>query len=103
MYNNNNDLFVSIDCSLREISGAAEQSAVEEDKKPPPAEESDLAGEENKKPSGEEERKSEPQGDGDTHSLKNRTSDRTGEAFGSRFTGWTAGSNRFAVGFLVIK
>jgi hypothetical protein len=37
------------------------------------------------------------------HSLKNRTSDRTGEAFGSRFTGWTAGSNWFNVGFLVVK
>jgi hypothetical protein len=37
------------------------------------------------------------------HSLKNRTGDRTGEAFGSQFTGWTAGSNRFDVGFLVVK
>jgi hypothetical protein len=37
------------------------------------------------------------------YSLKNRTSDRTGEAFGSWFTGWTAGSNRFDVGFLVVK
>jgi hypothetical protein len=37
------------------------------------------------------------------HNLKNRTGDRTGEAFGSRFTGWTAGSNRFDVGFLVVK
>jgi hypothetical protein len=37
------------------------------------------------------------------HSLKNRTGDRTGEAFGLRFIGWTAGSNRFDVGFLVVK
>jgi hypothetical protein len=37
------------------------------------------------------------------HSLKNGIGDRTGEAFGSRFTGWTAGSNRFDVGFLVVK
>jgi hypothetical protein len=38
-----------------------------------------------------------------THSLKNWTGDRTGKAFGSQFTGWTAGSNRFDVGFLVVK
>jgi hypothetical protein len=36
-------------------------------------------------------------------SFKNQIGDRTGEAFGSRFTGWTAGSNRFDVGFLVVK
>jgi hypothetical protein len=45
----------------------------------------------------------ESQGRTHTHSLKNRTGDRTGKAFGSRFTGWTAGSNRFGVGFLVAK
>jgi hypothetical protein len=37
------------------------------------------------------------------HNLKNQTGDRIGEAFGSWFTGWTASSNRFDVGFLVVK
>jgi hypothetical protein len=40
---------------------------------------------------------------GVNHSLKNRTGDRTDEVFGSRFTGRIAGSNRFDVGFLVVK